>query len=363
MNLRIGTFGRQESASAVWVCAFASGCFAVDNRALFHDGNFAYFAALIASLISLLLFCGAVRAIRRRGGCDLSALIGRSRIKAALAVPLILSLLLSAMQPQQQFLLTITQYVFVDAKQVSVCFYLLPCLILLSMLGAETLVRTSRILLPVLVLSVLAALAIGVQQYRVYRLYPIPFGKPTKLLSDTAIALHRTFSPLLALLCIGEGTQNPRALESAGRIGAGFGAITVTCMFLGLSLSFSYAMLSDMPAPFYRMLVETRTENPTLRLDRAALFLWMSGALLASSIYLYAASVLFCRTFHVRDVRPVACAMSTAAVAAILVLYYDTDLTLAILERLYRYGWLLAVVPIPFLRIRGKERTPCGACA
>ena len=327
MNLRIGTFGRQESASAVWVCAFASGCFAVDNRALFHDGNFAYFAALIASLISLLLFCGAVRAIRRRGGCDLSALIGRSRIKAALAVPLILSLLLSAMQPQQQFLLTITQYVFVDAKQVSVCFYLLPCLILLSMLGAETLVRTSRILLPVLVLSVLAALAIGVQQYRVYRLYPIPFGKPTKLLSDTAIALHRT------------------------------------CMFLGLSLSFSYAMLSDMPAPFYRMLVEARTENPTLRLDRAALFLWMSGALLASSIYLYAASVLFCRAFHVRDVRPVACAMSTAAVAAILVLYHDTDLTLAILERLYRYGWLLAVVPIPFLRIRGKERTPCGACA
>ena len=362
MNLRIGRFGQQESAAAVWIASFASGCFALDNRALFENGNSAVLTYALASLGSLLLFLCTVRAIRRRGGTDLFALIGRSRLKAALVPAVILSLLLSAMQPQQQYLLTITQYVFVDAKQISVCFYILPCLALLSMLGAETLVRMARVLLPVLLLSILAAWLIGISQYRVYRLFPVPLKQPQKLLTDTASALHRAFSPYLAMLCIGEGTQNTRALRRAGCIGGALGAATVLFMLLGLSLSFSYAMLAEMPSPFYRMLVEARTENPTLRLDRAALFLWMSGALFSSALYLYAAGVLLCKTFGVRDVRPVACGLSMLSVTTILVLYYDTEATVRILRILYRDAWLLAVVPLPLLCMRGREGTVCGAC-
>ena len=144
-----------------------------------------------------------------------------------MAAFLILFLLLCAVLPLRQFLLTIAQDIFADAKRENVCWYLLPCLLLLTMLGAETLVRTSRVLLPVLFLSVLAALAIGIREFRVFRMYPIPLGKPEKLLTDTVSAIQRTFAPLLALLCIGEGTQNTRALQSAGNIGAAFGTVTV----------------------------------------------------------------------------------------------------------------------------------------
>lgn len=361
MNLRIGAFGRQEAAAAVWVCAFVSGCFAFDNRALFSDGNASYLAYAIAAALAWLLFECAARAIRRRGGLDLSVLIGSSGIKKAIASFLILSLLLAAMQPQQQFLLTITQYVFVDAKQTAVCLYLLPCLLLLTLLGAEPLVRVSRLLAPLLFGSIVAALALSVPELRAYRLYPIPLGKPAKLLTDTATALHRAFAPLLALLCIGEGTQNAKSLKSAGRIGACVGAVTVLAMLLGLALGFSYRMLADMPSPFYRLLVEARTENPTLRLDRVALFSWMTGALLASAVYVYAASVLFCKTFGVRDVRPVAALFAAFCVASILVLYYDTETTVRILKLLYRFGWIAAVVPLPLLCLTGKEKQTCAA--
>ncbi|MBR0436448.1 MAG: GerAB/ArcD/ProY family transporter [Clostridia bacterium] len=363
MNLRIGAFGRQEAMSAVWICAFASGCFAFDNRALFWDGNASYPEHALAAALAALLFVCAVSAIRKRGGRDLSALIGASKGKAGIAALLILSLLLSAIQPQQQFLLTLTQYVFVDAKQVSICFYLLPCITLLSALGAETLVRTARMLLPLLCLSVLAALALNCGQARLSRLYPVPIGKPVKLLTDTATALHRAFSPLLALLCIGEGTQNVRTLKSAGTLGALFGAATVVAMLFGLSCCFSYGMLSEMPAPFYRMLVEARTENPTLRFDRVTLFLWMACSLLASAIYVYAAGVLFCKTFGVRDIRPVACLFGAICAAAILALYYDSEPTMRVLKLLYRFGWTAAVVPLPLLCMTGKERPLCGACS
>ena len=355
MNLRVGAFGRQEAVSAVWVCAFVSGCFAFDSRALFSDGNASYLAHAIAALFAALLFGCAVSAIKKRGG--------KSRMKVVLAIAPILSLLLSAILPQRQFLLTLTQYVFADAKGIDVCFYLLPCITLLSVLGAETLVRTSRLLLPILCLSIVAALVLNVGQAHAYRLYPVPIGKPVKLLTDTAGALLRTFPPLLALLCIGEGTQTTHALKSAGNAGAALGLVTAVGMLLGLSCCFSYGMLSEMPAPFYRMLVEARTENPTLRFDRVMLFLWMTGSLLASAIYIYAAGVLFCKTFGVRDIRPIACVFSAICIEAVLALALDTEAALRVQSLSVRFGWAAAVVPLPLLCITGKEGSHCGVCS
>ena len=58
MNLRIGAFGRQEAMSAVWICAFASGCFAFDNRALFWDGNASYPEHALAAALAAELALG-----------------------------------------------------------------------------------------------------------------------------------------------------------------------------------------------------------------------------------------------------------------------------------------------------------------
>ena len=362
MNLRIGAFGRQEGVSAVWIAMFVSGCFAIDNRAAFADGNASCLTYAIASLLSLLLFECALRGIRRRHGNDLNALIGRSKAKALLAVLSAAALLIAAMQPLEHFLVTVTQYVFVEAKQTDVCLYLLPALVLLTVLGAETLVRTSRIFLPMLCLSFAAAMLLAIPQYRLYRLYPFPLGSPYKLVSDSVCTLSRTFSPLLALLCIGEGTQNTGALRSVGRIGAAFGACMTVAALFGLGMSFSYLQLKEMPSPFYRLLVEVRTENPTMRLDRATLFLWLSAALLTSAFYLFSAGALLAKTFAVRDVRPIVCALCALAVTLILVLYYDSETTLQILRFLYRWAWIPAIVPIPFLLIgKRREGSACGS--
>ena len=362
MNLRIGAFGRQESAATVLLATFFSGCFAIDSRALYENGNASYIVEILSAIQALLLFETAVWALRVRGGNDLSALIGRSRFKAICAIPLTLALVLAAMQPLESFLLTVTQYVFVESKQVTVCLYLLPCLFLLTALGAETIVRTARILLPILILSIVAALLSGVGQYRIYRIFPIPIGEPMRLFSQAGAAQIRTAPPLLALLCIGDGTQDRLAMLSSGRIGAIAGGLLSAAALFALSMTFSYSQLCGMPTPFYRMLVEVRAENPTLRLDRAVLFLWLSGAILTAAFYLYAACVLFSKTFGVRDSRPVSLCLSGLAAALILVLYYDSETTVAILHSLYRYAWILIAVPTPLILLHFKRRKPkCAA--
>ena len=166
----------------------------------------------------------------------------------------------------------------------------------------------------------------------------------------------------LALLCVGEGTQNTDAMRSAGRIGALLGAGMTLAALLGLNMSFPYAQLAEMPSPFYRLLVEVRTENPTMRFDRAMLFLWMMLAVLASAFYLYAACVLLAKTFGVRDIRPLAFLMSTIAVTLILVLYYRSKTTNAVLNALYRCAWIPTAAPIPFLLFgKGRKERRCVA--
>ena len=352
MNLRMGAFGRQEAASAVLLATFFGGCFAFDSRALFENGNASWVVEIVACLQALLLFEATVWALRVRGGNDLSALIGDSKLKKALAVPLILALLLAAMQPLEGFLIPITQFVFAGSKQVIACLYLLSCLFLLTVLGAET------ILLPVLLVSILAALLSGIGEYRLDRIFPIPIGEPKMLLIETGSAQLRAAPPLLALLCIGEGTQDRMAMRSAGRIGAIAGGLLSAAALFALSMTFPYTQLREMPAPFYRMLVEVRAENPTLRLDRAVLFLWLMGAILSSGFYLYAACVLFAKTFGVRDARPVALCLSALAVSLILVLHYDTETTLAVLKLLYRSGSFLIGVPIPLILLKRRRRKP-----
>ena len=220
MNLRIGAFGRQETAAMVMIATFFSGCFGLDSRTVFQNGNASWIVEIVASIQALLLFEAVVWALRLRGGNDLSALIKDSRLKSVLAIPLILALVLAAMQSLESFLVTMTQYVFTDSKQVTACLYLLLCLFLLGALGAETLVRTARIFLPILLLSIVAALLSGIGEYHVYRIHPIPVGEPMRLLTQTGEAQVRAATPLLALLCIGEGTQDRMAMRSAGRIGA-----------------------------------------------------------------------------------------------------------------------------------------------
>jgi hypothetical protein len=179
-----------------------------------------------------------------------------------------------------------------------------------------------------------------------------------QLFSQAGTAQLRAAPPLLALLCVGEGTQDRLAMRSACRIGAIAGGLLSAAALFALSMTFPYSMLKDMPSPFYRMLVEVRAENPTLRLDRAVLFLWLGGAILTASFYLYAAGVLFCKTFGVRDIRPVALCLCGVAIAAILVLNYNTETTIAILGGLYRYGWMLISVPFPLILLRIRRRKP-----
>ncbi len=368
MNLRIGKFGKQETTSVVLLATLGSGLFAVDNTTVYQNGNVVYLTSLVAMLASLLLFEALTALMARHDAPDLSALLRRllGRVAGGIAaIALIGGLLLMALLPLTQHLHALTQYVYVDAKQVALCLYFLPCLAVLGWLGMETIARTCRLVLPFFLVALLLALWMGHSQYALFRLFPFPGDSAAGIARQSVSALFRFFTPLLALLTIGSATQCVQNLRTAGRIGllAGGGLAAVAQFFLGMM--FQHTELQSQIAPLYRFLSEVCSDTPLVRSERMLLFVWVIAGLLVAAFYVYAAALLFAKLYGVGDIRPIAFLFSTLTVSVLLLLHYDSSETVHVLQWLFQNGWCLVVAPIllllPFGLFKRREAMPCDA--
>ena len=99
MNLRLGRFGRQESAAAGGLGALVSGSVAVNVGDTFSEGNLSYAATAAGALLALLLLRLLWGGMDRIGAEDLSDLLFDAFgpvLGGALALPVILCLVLAA---------------------------------------------------------------------------------------------------------------------------------------------------------------------------------------------------------------------------------------------------------------------------
>lgn len=366
MNHRIGKFGRQEGVCIVALCGIVNGLFAVDNAAVYENGNVQYLVSLFGAGLAWLLMEWTVHTMRRHGDASLLELLRRmlGDTGACLASAVLMAVLcLAAALPLLQLLIALSQFVFVDAEYVNICLYFLIPILLLVRFGMETLVRSGRLILPVVLFGTLFALLTGAPAYRTFRLYPFS-AAPSTMLGQTFGAALRFLPSVLLLLICADGLQGVKNVRFCGRVGLTVAGVVTALTKLCLGLSYSYADLRGMSAPLYRLILEVRTEDPALRADRLIMFVWVMGGLLAAAGYLYGAGLLFARSFRVGDVRPVGAALSCTAVLTVLSLFCSMERSVALLKWLYRYGWIAAAAPLVLAdlvgTIRRKEKRVCA---
>ncbi len=353
MNRRLGRFGQREMTACAALTALNCGCFSIDKRDLYRGGNILHFATLLSLFAAFLLLELLTHLLRKTGAKSLGALCRRLPVPVR-AVSLLLwaaTLLLTVMLPQVHFLQAMTGLLYPDAEPVVIALYLLPCLILPACLGMETLVRTSRVLLPVTVIAALLTLASYARHYRIERLVPF-FTTGHALLGQSVISLLRFLPPVLILLSAAPGGQGLQHVRRACRTGLWIGGGLTVALELCLGLTYRYTELSEMEAPLYRLIAEIDTVSAAIRLDRILLFVWTTASMLVCACALYAASLLLSEVCDVGDIRPPAVLLGCASVFAALLLTH-ADGVLRLLER---YGWVIAVLPVPFCLPLFSER-------
>ena len=347
MNLRLGRFGRQESACAVGLAALISGIFSVNVSDTFAQGNVCYMATAAGALLALLLLRLVDGAMVRQGAPELSDLLAGGL--KALALPLVAGLVLSAALPLFRFTLVMERYIFVEADYVPIVLYLLPVLLLLVLRGMECVGRMAKLLLLPGALAWLLTLLLASPAFALYHLFPLFSPCFSTFLDQTGSALLRFLAPGLALLVAGRGCQgqgNARKSVDLGLLLGGAGAFS---LHLGLGLTFFGPDMASLSAPVYCMTMAARQERLGLRLDMLVLFLWVATGLVAAAFYLYAAALLLCRTMAVEDIRPVGALLVLLCMGLVLLFNFDSDEVLFAVRLVYRWGYLLLLAPLGLL--------------
>ena len=255
--------------------------------------------------MALLLLRLVDGAMVRQGAPELSDLLAGGL--KALALPLVAGLVLSAALPLFRFTLVMERYIFVEADYVPIVLYLLPVLLLLVLRGMECVGRMAKLLLLPGALAWLLTLLLASPAFALYHLFPLFSPCFSTFLDQTGSALLRFLAPGLSLLAAGRGCQgqgNARKSVDLGLLLGGAGAFS---LHLGLGLTFFGPDMASLSAPVY------------------------------------------CMTMAVEDLRPVGALLVLLCMGLVLLFNFDSDQVLFAVRLVYRWGYLLLLVPLGLL--------------
>lgn len=363
--MREGRIGRAESVSAAWMAMMVSGIFSVNTTATYTYGNSSYITSLLSAGFSLLAFMLAAAAMQRGNSTDLYSFIRRTagaEFGGALAVILAVSLLFAAVFPTLRMFIIMHRYVYSEANIASISVYFLPCILVLACMGLETIGRTMRVFIGVIVLSFLVALLLSLNSLDTYRLYPI-LGNGLRAIFPLSVTGMSRFLPgLICLLICGNGLQGVGNIVKSGRTAVIFAASITALIQLCLGMAFNYTELAAMHSPMYRLLMSVEGGSPYARADKLLLFLWTMSSLLTSAFYVYAASLLYTRAMDMRDVRPSAVCFSVLISSFVLFGQMNLPVFEAIATFLWEELWLMLLAPVGVVAILSLFKRKERAC-
>lgn len=364
MNLRQGRIGNQEAIRLAILIGVTNSAFLIGRRESFQTGNQSYLSVLTGAAVSLVVFLIAARAMQRRGCGNLQELYADALgTVPAMLLGLLTSMLFvsSAALPLVRVLFTLHRYIFVDSGVDMLAIYVLIALLPLTLFGLEALGRTAKMVCVPVLAAFLLMILLGLPDYEVYRLYPLIGGGTVSLLLQTGIAVLCFLPQLMLLLICGRGVHGAGNAARLGGFATAIGGGFSVLLQLAIGMVFSYRELGRMYSPVYQLVMSVRG-GWQMRLDKILLFIWVIGILLGAAALLYAASLQFCLSFRLRDVRPAGAVFSCVCTALVLLghePYAHVDLAVTVLLRfsgLALIGLLLLPSLFSFFR---KERRLC----
>ena len=312
--------GIQEGVSLAAVSMITNALFTINYDSCCKNGNSTYFTLPAAALISLAFFLIVTAVMKKSGADDLSELLNLAfgKTGAALAGLLIVFCLVwAAFLPLSRFVQAMHGLLYEGVSYLKLMMFILPVVLVLSLMGFETIGRTAKcfsILLPVIFFAVVLSAAGG---FETYRLYPF-LGNGVKEITMQSFTQTFAFLPALTgILIMCGGLNGIKSAEKTGVIAAFISAAVCFIAQFTLGMIYTYTELTELFIPLYRLNHMNILENSLMRLDKLSHMAWLNGSMLGGAFYIYSASELFSELFGLKDIRP---AISTNVMVTFLLI-------------------------------------------
>lgn len=307
MNLREGRIGKQEGLCLVSIAMCIGGLFTLEPELTYSSGNVTYVTLPIASLFALLVFCFAAFGMRKgRYKCFnymLKDTCGET-FSCIVSIVLIFCFALTAIAPLSNFIQIMHGLFYSNVSNRQLVFYVLPGVLIVALMGFETIGRTAKCMFAILILATVLTLIAALGEYDSYRLYPLPIKK-TEIIVNNSFSETAAFLPaLMALLICNEGMNDNRTMMYVGIRSALITAIVCATVQFFLGMIFPYSQLKQLAMPLCRINHMSVEETNITRLDKIAQIIWLNGSMLSASFYIYAGALLFSKSFKINDIRP-----------------------------------------------------------
>lgn len=304
--MRDGKVGKQEGMFIIALALLVNALFAPDPAMAYGGGNSAYVTVPLALGVSFLLYTAVRRSMLAIGAEDLNGLLEQAWGSAGVAAAAIIafSLIFCAYRPLINFLDVMSNLVYVDSSGRRIVLYVLPAVAFAAFLGFEPQARSARLYGPFLVASLLITAFTARASFAAYRMTPVISGGGLGAVEFSLSTTVLFVPPLLGSLILARGLHG---IGQAGRL-AGWAALTACVLaaaaLAALALTFTYSELGDMVMPISKLNTKMQQEIGVMRLDKLAVFTWLSACMLAAAWEVYTASFLFAKACGQNDVRP-----------------------------------------------------------
>lgn len=307
MRIREGKIGRQEGAAMVGIAVYTSVVFTLNSSESYRSGNSTCLWVPAVILLSLAIVLFVMRAMEK---CQISTL--DILLKAAfgkliggiMGAVLIALLVFNAFELLADFVNLIHSFVFYDQPYWNIILWIAAAVGVLAFLGLEALSRTARLMMPAFVLILALWLLLPVKSFDASNLYPFPgntIGDIGKLIYKNIPA---AFTPIIAVLTVTNGMHGIKLARNSCGIGTLCAAFAAAATQLCLGFAYGYKDLVEMPYPLYRLDMMMLQEGYFFRMDKIALFFWLTMGIIAAAYYIFTASILWCRCYGPKDTRP-----------------------------------------------------------
>lgn len=306
--LREGRIGFQEAICLTTLSISAKVFFTSPAMVAELTGTAGWYMTLISAATAAIGFLLVCALIRRFPGADIVGIFEQSLGRPAgfaFSAALAAGLFFIAMTRLSDFTEVLRVYVYAYSPNWYIIAIAVFCVLVMSLLGLESLARFSKLIMYILMGSLLALLLLGAQNYKLYHLTPMAgYGYLNTL--KHGVTRSSAYAEVILLAVFAKSFQGHAFIRREGLLSLLLSGIIIGGCILCFSMTFTYQVAQEVTSPMYELATLIDYGRYLQRVEAIFLFIWILSTLISLSAVFYGFAFVYCRMFRIRDKAPVA---------------------------------------------------------
>lgn len=348
--VREGRFGVSEAVSLTCITICAKIFYTSPGYLSRLVGTTGWMTTLVSTLTSLAAFSVVLFLFSRYPGKNIIEIFFLTLgpfFGALFSLAFSAAFLVSAGIMIREFSDVMKIYVLLNTPISLVVVVFIIGVVVVSMLGLETLVRFARLSVYVILAAFLLVLLLGLENYRFANIAPFfGYGAGPTLLQGAA---RSSFYDSVMILTVFSGSlQGTKFLRKAGYRSLVIAGAITSLGLLCFSLTFPVSTLQELTDPMLELARTIHYGSFFQRMEPIFIFIWVVSSLIATTALFYASVSSYSKTFRIQDTKPVILPMSVCLfISAMAPDNFNTVVSSAV-QTSREFGWAV-FFGLPFI--------------